>query len=156
MDFVLILAVTGSTPRLRSLKTSGGTQIGVKVNRRLMERKQEQLRAEAMSKIGFGERPPSTAELEAENLERLTEAARKYGSLLIVTWSDEGASYDWLKTWAAHKGLAFADWAARTNSVRAAMPALPLDNNHTGGHHRGWTNRLIAEEFARQIRTNQK
>lgn len=132
------------------------TQLGVKVNRRLKERKQEQLRAENISRMGLGDKYPSTAELEAENLERLAAAAREYGSFLVVTWSDEGASYDWLKRWAADKGLAFADWAARTNSVRAAMPALPLDNTHSGGHHRGWTNRLIAEEFARQIQATQK
>ena len=32
------------------------------------------------------------------------------------------------------------------------MPRLTLDNQHSGGHHRGWTNQFIASEFARQIR----
>ncbi|HYN85205.1 MAG TPA: hypothetical protein VER32_08135, partial [Pyrinomonadaceae bacterium] len=62
-----------------------------------------------------------------------------------------GPSYEWVKGWAGVRGVAFADWAPAAESVRAAIPALPLDNQHTGGHHRGWTNRVIAEEFARQI-----
>jgi len=132
------------------------TQIGAKVSRRLNERRQERLTSEAISKLGLGERSPSIAELEAERLEQLDALAHEYGALLVVTWSDEGDSYEWLRSWAARKGLAFADWAAKTNSVRAAMPTLPLDNIHSGGHHRGWTNRMIAEEFARQIRANQK
>jgi len=31
------------------------------------------------------------------------------------------------------------------------MPALTLDNQHSGGHHRAWVNRVIAEEFRRQM-----
>ena len=132
------------------------TQLGTKVSIRLNGRRQEQLSSEAISKMGFGERKPSVAELEVERLEQLDALAREYGAFLIVSWSDEGESYEWLRSWAARKGLAFADWAATTNSVREAMPALPLDNTHRGGHHRGWTNRLIAEEFARHIQANQK
>lgn len=153
--------ITRGSPSLGRLGRSmrwlkNETQIGVKVSRRLNERRQEQLSREAISKMGFGEKSPSIAELEAAQLEQLDALAREYGAFLIVTWSDEGGSYEWLRSWAAHKGLAFADWAPKTNSVRAAMPALPLDNIHSGGHHRGWTNRLIADEFARHIRTNQK
>lgn len=94
----------------------------------------------------------SVAELESSVFERLKAFADEQQTLLVVGWSDEGESYRWLKGWAERSGVAFADWAPRTNAVRAVMPTLPLDNRHSGGHHRGWTNRLLAEEFARQIR----
>jgi hypothetical protein len=72
--------------------------------------------------------------------------------VLVVSWSEETESYSWLKSWAAQRGVAFADWAPKASSVREAMPGLTLDNQHSGGHHRGWANQLIATEFARQIR----
>jgi hypothetical protein len=95
---------------------------------------------------------PSAAQLELPVIERIKAYAAEHGSALIVSWSEEGESYRWLKSWAAREGIAFADWAPKANSLREAMPGLPLDNQHSGGHHRGWTNQFIAMEFARQIR----
>lgn len=129
------------------------TQTGVKLKRFLVSRKRAALREAAMREMGVSGEPPPTAELQRPALERLAAYARERGSLLVVSWSDTGASYEWVKTWAGGQGVAFADWAPRAASVRAAVPALPLDNQHTGGHHRGWTNRVMAEEFARQIRS---
>jgi hypothetical protein len=72
--------------------------------------------------------------------------------LLIVSWSGDGLSYEWLKTWAAGKGIAFADWAPKVQAVQDAIPALPHDNQHSDRHYRGWVNHLIAQEFARHIK----
>lgn len=92
------------------------------------------------------------SELQSPILERLERYAAEHGSLLVVGWSDEGESYRWLQAWASKRGIGFADWAPKTNAVRHAIPKLPLDNPHSGGHHRGWVNQIIAREFARQIR----
>jgi ABC-type proline/glycine betaine transport system substrate-binding protein len=94
----------------------------------------------------------SVAELELSILEQLKSYAAEHHSLLIVSWSEDGESYRWLQSWATQQGIAFADWAPKAAAVRVAMPALALDNQHSGGHHRGWTNLVIAKEFARQIR----
>lgn len=100
------------------------------------------------------DRKLSTAELESAMLEQIKVYAEEHHAKLIVSWSDEGESYNWLKSWAAQQEIAFADWAPKTNSVRAVMPRLSLDNQHSSGHHRGWTNQFIALEFARQIRAH--
>jgi hypothetical protein len=133
-----------------------GTQTGVNLKRRLGSRQRESLLESALAERGIKGDAPSTAELERTVLDALAARSRSEGALLVVSWSDAGRSYDWLKGWAAEQGVEFADWAARTKSVIEAMPNLPLDNRHTGGHHRGWTNRLIAEEFARRIRAGGK
>ena len=132
------------------------TQIGGQLSRRLYERRQERLITEVHEESVSDAKVKSIAELETEQLEKFYALAREYGALLVVTWADEGRSYEWLRSWAASKGVTFADWAAATNSVRAAVPSLPLDNFHSGKHHRAWVNRVIAEEFARYIRANQK
>lgn len=95
----------------------------------------------------------SIAELELPVLEQVKSYASEHNALLIMSWSDAGESYTWLKSWTAQQGIAFADWSPKANSVREAMPKLTLDNQHSGGHHRGWANQFIAQEFARQIRS---
>jgi hypothetical protein len=97
----------------------------------------------------------SVAELEAPVLERLAAYAQAHNSLLIVSWSGEGPSYQWLKSWAAGKRVAFADWAPKVQAVQDAIPALPRENQHSDRHYRGWVNHLIAEEFARRIKAHQ-
>jgi hypothetical protein len=126
------------------------TQIGFRVRAALQERTRRQLSDQAFAQMS--ERP-SVAELQSSVLERLASFARAHGSLLVVSWSDEGDSYHWLKSWASRNEIRFADWASKVNSVRTAMPALSIDNPHSAGHHRGWVNRLMAEEFARHIQT---
>lgn len=125
------------------------TQIGRRLQGGILELRRQRREEELLGPAG---RRVPVAELQAPVLERLSAYAKERGSLLIVSWSDAGGSYDWLKAWAARSGVAFADWAPKADSVRAAMPALPLDNQHSSGHHRGWTNRVIAEEFWRQMR----
>ncbi len=99
--------------------------------------------------------PPS--ELERPVLERLAQACEEYHALLVVSWiSAPSPSYDWLKTWAAGKGVAFADWLPSVTSVWSAMPNAPVLNPHSGGHRRTWVKRLIAEEYARQILARQR
>jgi hypothetical protein len=95
--------------------------------------------------------PPVAAE-EADVLERLRATCAEMRSPLVVSWFEPGASYEWLRRWAAEKGVAFADWAPAAASVQADLPALPRDNEHEGGHHRTWLNRILAEEMARAIR----
>lgn len=129
------------------------TQTGVKLKRFLVSRRRAALHDAALKQMGVARQPPSGAELQQQALESLAAYARERGALLVVSWSDAGRSYEWLKVWAGGQGVAFADWVPGAKSVVEAMPSLPLDNRHTGGHHRGWTNRVIAEEFARQIKS---
>lgn len=127
------------------------TQIGLRARVAYRQRRRERMVNEAMKQLGG---KPSVAELESSVLERLKSYAEEQRSRLIVSWNDDGESYRWLKAWAAQHGIAFADWAPKANSVREAMPRLTLDNQHSGGHHRGWTNQFIATEFARQIQAH--
>ncbi|MDT7603235.1 MAG: hypothetical protein QOF61_1232 [Acidobacteriota bacterium] len=127
-------------------------QIGVQAKTFMLGRRRERAREQFEARAGAEGKMPSAAESEATVLARLVADARAHGARLVVSWSDANPSYYWLKGWAARSGVAFADWAPRAASVTAAMPALPLDNTHSGGHHRAWTNRVIAEEFARQMR----
>ncbi len=94
---------------------------------------------------------PSIAEREAGVLERLAAYAKAHNSLLIVGWANQTDSYDWLQNWAAQHQIPFADWRVRVKAAQAAVPNLSTHNPHSGGHHRVWVNRLIAEEFARHI-----
>jgi hypothetical protein len=88
---------------------------------------------------------------EENALSRLLRQCRLYRSQLIMTWIWPSPSYGWLKQWAARHEVPFADWMPRVNAVESAIPGLPLENNHSGDHLRGWVNRIIAAEFARQI-----
>ena len=96
----------------------------------------------------------SVAEAERSVLERLLEYAHSRNSRLVVSWSTEGDSYKWLQNWTAQNNVRFADWAPRVDSVAAAIPDLPIENPHSSGHHRGWVNRIIAEEYAAAIRAD--
>lgn len=129
------------------------SQIGFRIRAALQERTRRQLSEEAFEQMG---KRLSVAELETPVLERLAAFAKEHSSVLVVSWSDGGDSYDWLKSWASRSGIAFADWTPKVNSVKTSIPALSLDNPHSGGHHRGWVNRLIAEEFAQQIQTHKR
>lgn len=125
------------------------THLGLLARAAHRQRVRNRLVAEATAGSG---RRASVAELESSVFERLKAYAEARGSVLVVSWSDAGESYAWLKAWAGQRGVAFADWAPRANSVREAMPKLTLDNPHSGQHHRTWVNQLIAAEYARQIR----
>jgi hypothetical protein len=126
-------------------------EIGIKAKAFVLGRRRERAREQFEAREFKGGRVPSAAEFEAGVFERLKTYAAEQGATLVVSWSDANPSYYWLKGWASRNGVAFADWAPRAASVTAAIPALPLDNSHSGGHHRAWTNNVIAEEFARQM-----
>ncbi|HVG30752.1 MAG TPA: SGNH/GDSL hydrolase family protein [Pyrinomonadaceae bacterium] len=130
---------------------ANGSQIGLNVRRIMLERIRARAIGEVAAQLSRDGSEINTAEFESPLLERLSAYAKGQGATLVVSWSDANSSYYWLKGWASRNGVAFADWAPRTASVQAAVPALPLDNNHSGGHHRAWANRVIAEEFARQM-----
>jgi hypothetical protein len=125
------------------------TQIGLLARVSYRQRVRDRLVQEATPQQ---DPKPTVAELESPVLEQLKAYAAEHNSKLIVGWSEDGQSYHWLQAWAAQQGIAFADWAPKAAAVRAAMPRLTLDNQHSAGHHRGWTNQIIAREFARQIR----
>jgi hypothetical protein len=125
------------------------THLGLLARETYRRRVRDALVREAAATQG---RKPSVAELELPVLERLKAYADEQRSLLVVSWSDETESYSWLKSWAAERGVAHADWAPQAASVGEALPGLSKDNRHSGGHRRGWVNQLIAAEFARQIR----
>ncbi len=98
-----------------------------------------------------GDAGPSTAELEGPVLERIVTACKELGATPIVSWAQVSPSYQWLRAWAGARGVAFADWAPAVAAVEAAMPAVPVDNHHSAGHHRGWVLRAFAEAYAKQI-----
>lgn len=125
------------------------THIGLIARAAYRQRARDRMVGEATKELG---RKVSVAELESSVLERLKSYAKEQQALLVVSWSDESDSYRWLKSWSAQHEIAFADWAPKADSVRSVMPQLTLDNQHSGGHHRGWANQIIAAEFARHIR----
>ena len=93
----------------------------------------------------------SVAELQADKLEKLLSYSRKFGSRLIVSWANGPSydgSYEFLKNWAGKRDVLFADWYPEVASVRQAIPALPLQNSHSGGHYRTWVNQVMARTFA--------
>lgn len=91
------------------------------------------------------------AQLQQGNLEHLAGMAQRDGIALIVTWSNSGASYDWLRSWTRGKAVRFADWRVHTEAVRRLKNRLPLANAHQGRHHRTWVNAMIARAFALEI-----
>jgi hypothetical protein len=93
----------------------------------------------------------SVAEMERSVLERLRQYAAARRSRLVVSWSTAGDSYSWLQGWAAGNNVPFADWAPRVDSVTAAIPSMSTENQHSSGHHRGWVNTIIAQEYAKQM-----
>jgi hypothetical protein len=97
----------------------------------------------------------NVAQLQEPVFEELRAQAAEMGARLVVSWTDApgdpSGGYEWLQGWAERRGVRFADWHARVASVRAAIPALPLENPHSGGHYRGWVNQMVAAAFAEQL-----
>ena len=122
-------------------------QIGLRLKLAIQQVRRARIDSEANSA-----EDKSVAELEGPVFEKLNAFAKNSGANLIVSWSDQGKSYDWLREWANHNQVTFADWRPKASSVNAAIPDLPIDNPHSGGHHRGWVNKVIAEEYGRLIR----
>lgn len=94
----------------------------------------------------------SIAQREEKVLNELLQFCKDNHAVLILGWANPTPSYTWLKQWAAKNEIAFADWHPRVKFLMEAMPELPLNNNHSGGHYRGWVNRVIAEEFGKEVR----
>lgn len=122
------------------------TEIGKRINYFVRERI---IRAGA-KKIECGS---SVAELEIGTIREIIKIAKDNGAHIILSWSNTGDSYNWLKSWSGQNGVAFADWVPAVNSVTGAMPRIPVLNPHSGGHYRGWVNNAIAGTFAREINT---
>lgn len=126
-------------------------QIGIRIKMIVGNFRRRSLGAAGQNSEKFASEP-SPAESEKAVFEDLVRFAEEGGSTLIISWSDNSGSYDWVKGWAERRNVAFADWRTPTLAVKQLVPELPLENNHSGGHHRGWVNRLIADAFARKIR----
>jgi hypothetical protein len=132
------------------------TEIGKRLNyiRGRLARKEE-------SAAGGDNRAPGrpVAEMQEQVLLRLKAIADEHGSVLVVGWANDPentydpASYKWLKQWAERQNVLFADWYPTVASVKRSIPDLPQSNDHSGGHYRGWVNRLIARTFAETIRS---
>jgi hypothetical protein len=133
-------------PLLRPMQwLTNDLQIGLRAKLLLSDVRRDRINA------SVGTQSP-VAEIERSVIERLKIYAADHHSLLIVGWSTEGDSYDWLRSWAAENDVSFADWAPRVDSVTAAIPELPTENPHSSGHHRGWVNTIIAQEYAAAIK----
>jgi lysophospholipase L1-like esterase len=125
-------------------------QLGIRAKLALGEMRRRKVLQESAN-VENKQIAPSVAQRQADVLERLAAYAREHKSLLVVGWANQTDSYDWLQTWAAQRQIPFADWRARVKAAQAFVN-LPTHNPHSGGHHRVWVNRLMAEEFARHIR----
>ena len=94
----------------------------------------------------------STAELEKDVLERIINEAKNNKSVIILSWAEgQSASYSWLQNYCKDKHLLFADYYHTLSSVHQAIPRLPFNNPHSGGHYRTWVNSIIARAFANKI-----
>ncbi len=108
------------------------------------------------AKVADAEAKEPVAELEKSEIEQMEQYSLRHGAELIVSWSERGASYEWLRRWAMQRGVPFADWGRRVESVQHAIPTLPEDNSNSAGHHRTWVNGEIAEAFASEITSHSK
>jgi len=76
----------------------------------------------------------------------------QHDTKLIVSWANHsGESYVWLKKWAGENDVGFADWWPRVESLKKAIPLIPLANPHSGGHYRTWVNKMMAVSFADEL-----
>ena len=77
--------------------------------------------------------------------------SKKENIKFIVGWANldtpNDKSYSWLKNWATVNKVDFADWKKLVISTSNNVPDLPLYNDHSGGHYRGWVNSLISKSF---------
>lgn len=115
------------------------------------EMREERLVRQATGAARVEQTNRPVAALQEPVLEKIAAATRDQGARLVVGWAQRTLSYDYLREWAKRRGAGFADWRPAVESVQEAMPALPLENPHSGGHYRAWVNRLIAEAYAREI-----
>ena len=121
-------------------------------NRRLDRlRGDAQPATERSSQIEKTEGPKSVAELEWPVISRIAGFCKQHNAQFILAWSKAptgSGSYKWLQAQASRTGIPFNDWYQRVESVSQAVPRLPIVNDHSGGHYRGWVNREIALGFA--------
>ncbi len=92
------------------------------------------------------------AKLEEDIIKKIVDTAKTNHAQTILSWSNAGSSYDWLKSWTKQNNEYFADWFPSVRSVNNAIPSLPLQNQHSGRHYRTWVNNLIARTFAEKIK----
>lgn len=99
---------------------------------------------------GTGE--PSVAERVWPTIEQIVALSHEWNAILVLGWANpDSDSYAWLKAKAAAEQISFADWKPPMESVRGKIPDLPMQNPHSGGHWRPWTNGVIARTYARAM-----
>jgi hypothetical protein len=130
--------------------------IDTEIGKRMKNLMQEGiLRAETSKIANEDSQGLSNAEMVKNGIEKIVETARELGAIPILSWFTVGDSYDWLKSWTAQNDIQFADWGPGAMSISGAIPKLPWDNAHSGGHHRAWLNFVIAKSFAKEIQNIQ-
>ncbi len=102
------------------------------------------------------EKPESDQFLKSQlpHLEKIIKSSQKAGTILLVSWADspkDSESYNNLKIWALQNKIIFVDWYPMVESVSKNLPALPIENDHSGGHYRVWVNTLIAKAMYDKI-----
>jgi lysophospholipase L1-like esterase len=127
---------------LVSLKRAAAVRQTVQVSRQSME-------GGGTKGEGYG---TTVAELELDVIRRMIHTGEENGARVVLSWTHDTPSYEFLRSWAHQNSYAFADWIPHLKSVLKAFPALPMGNPHSGGHYRTWVNHLIAREYARQIK----
>ena len=131
------------------------TELGKRVKIALGNLKKRRIFSQDRALSQSPDKQKGAAELEEPIFQELSKLTRQVGAKLIVSWanlpSEQDSSYTWLKEFARQHQIAFADWYPAVQSVQTAIQAIPLDNPHSGGHHRTWVNRQIAQAYARHI-----
>ena len=84
-------------------------------------------------------------------MEQLAQIAKANNLQLIISWANTSTSYTWLQNWSIENQIPFANWYPKVQQVQQHYPNIITDNQHVGKHYRTWVNRIIAEEFGREI-----
>jgi hypothetical protein len=132
----------------------GNRQIVLRAKILWSQRRLERLRTKAMNSTPVQERATQAktiAELEWPVIARIVNRCKAEGAQVILGWSKlptASGSYAWLASRAAAAAIPFNDWYTRVDAVSKAIPGLPVVNDHSGGHYRGWVNAEIARGFA--------
>jgi len=75
---------------------------------------------------------------------------------LFISYTDfKSAEYDMLKKFATDNKVGFADYRPDVESVKTAIPRIPVFNWHSGGHFRSWVNFIIASKFVPLVEKEQ-
>lgn len=118
------------------------TQIGLRIKYWYADRKRSQARQSDSR---------SDATFVTQSLDSVLKQASGYQARLIVGWANDSPLYETAQKWSSDHHVYFANWLPRVKDTNKRLPALPITNDHSGGHYRSWVYRIIAEEFAKGV-----